>query len=102
MKKIIYLYLFINLFIPQTYASDNFYDLFMQGNKEEAILLLQDQAAAGNNDANYVLALLYNDASSINLCSIEDFCLGQNFSNYKEAKKIFVQLYQNHKDPRAA
>ena len=50
----------------------------------------------------YVLGLLYNDASTINLCAIDDFCLGQNFSNYKEAKKIFTQLYQNHNDPRAA
>ena len=58
MKKIIYPYLFSILIIPQTYASDNFYDLFMQGNKEEAILLLQDQVAAGSNDANYILALL--------------------------------------------
>ena len=76
MRKIIYIYLFSLLLIPKTYAADNFYDLFMQGNKEEAILLLQDQVASGNNDANYILALLYNDATTHRLCEIQDFCLG--------------------------
>ena len=121
MKKIIYIYLFSILFIPKTYASDNFYDLFMQGNKEEAILLLQDQVTSGNNDANYILALLYNDATTHRLCKIQDFCTGgyeteENVfdkengtfdyndytSNYKKAYEIFLQLYENEQDPRAA
>ena len=45
---------------------------------------------------------LYNDASSINLCKIDDFCIDENESNYKKAYEIFLDLYENDNDPRAA
>ena len=45
---------------------------------------------------------MYTDASSINLCQIDDFCLTQSLSNYKKAKQIYLDLYTNHNDPRAA
>ena len=103
MKKIFLLSLFIFSIIHSQIRADNVYDLLISGEREKGIAILRDLAENDNNkDAMYVLGLLYNDASSINLCSIDDFCLGQNFSNYKEAKKIFTQLYQNHNDPRAA
>lgn len=103
MKKILLLFLFIFSILHSQIRADNVYDLLISGEREKGILILRDLAENDNNkDAMYVLGLLYNDASSINLCSIDDFCLGQNFSNYKEAKKIFTQLYQNHNDPRAA
>ncbi len=83
--------------------AETVYDLLISGEREKGIAILRDLAENENNkDAMYVLGLLYNDASSINLCSIDDFCLGQNFSNYKEAKKIFTQLFQDFNDPRAA
>ena len=103
MKKILLLSLFIFSILHSQIRADNVYDLLISGEREKGIAILRDLAENDNNkDAMYVLGLLYNDASSINLCSIDDFCLGQNFSNYKEAKKIFTQLYQNHNDPRAA
>jgi tetratricopeptide (TPR) repeat protein len=103
MKKILLLSLFIFSILNSQSKAESVYDLLISGEREKGIAILRDLAENENNkDAMYVLGLLYNDASSINLCSIEDFCLGQNFSNYKEAKKIFTQLYQSHKDPRAA
>ena len=103
MKKIFLLSLFIFSILHSQIRAETVYDLLISGEREKGIAILRDLAENENNkDALYVLGLLYNDASTINLCSIEDFCLGQNFSNYKEAKKIFVQLYQSHKDPRAA
>ena len=103
MKKILLLSLFIFSILHSQIRADNVYDLLISGEREKGIAILRDLIENDNNkDAMYVLGLLYNDASSINLCSIDDFCLGQNFSNYKEAKKIFTQLYQNHNDPRAA
>ena len=103
MKKILLLSLFISSILHSQIRAENVYDLLISGEREKGITILRDLAENDNNkDAMYVLGLLYNDASSINLCSIDDFCLGQNFSNYKEAKKIFTQLYQNHNDPRAA
>jgi len=103
MKKILLLSLFIFSILHSQIRADNVYDLLISGEREKGIAILRDLAENDKNkDAMYVLGLLYNDASSINLCSIDDFCLGQNFSNYKEAKKIFTQLYQNHNDPRAA
>ena len=41
---------------------------------------------------------LYNDASSINLCKIDDFCIDENESNYKKAYEIFLDLYENDND----
>ena len=103
MKKIFLLSLFIFSILHSQIRAETVYDLLISGEREKGIAILRDLAEhESNKDAMYVLGLLYNDASSINLCSIEDFCLGQNFSNYKEAKKIFVQLNQSHKDPRAA
>ena len=103
MKKIFLLSLFIFSILHSQIRAETVYDLLISGEREKGITILRDLAENDNNkDAMYVLGLLYNDASSINLCSIDDFCLGQNFSNYKEAKKIFTQLYQNHNDPRAA
>ena len=103
MKKIFLLSLFIFSILHSQIRAETIYDLLISGEREKGIAILRDHAEnESNKDAMYVLGLLYNDASSINLCSIEDFCLGQNFSNYKEAKKIFVQLYQSHNDPRAA
>ena len=103
MKKILLLALFIFSILHIHSRAETVYDLLISGEREKGIAILRDLAENDNNkDAMYVLGLLYNDASSINLCSIDDFCLGQNFSNYKEAKKIFTQLYQNHNDPRAA
>ena len=103
MKKILLLSLFIFSILNSQSSAETVYDLLISGEREKGIAILRDLAENENNkDAMYVLGLLYNDASSINLCSIENFCLGQNFSNYKEAKKIFTQLYQSHNDPRAA
>ena len=103
MKKIFLLSLFIFSILHSQIRAETVYDLLISGEREKGITILRDLAVnETNKDAMYVLGLLYNDASSINLCSIDDFCLGQNFSNYKEAKKIFTQLYQNHNDPRAA
>ena len=103
MKKILILSLFFFSILHPQIRAETVYDLLISGEREKGITILRDLAENDNNkDAMYVLGLLYNDASSINLCSIDDFCLGQNFSNYKEAKKIFTQLYQNHNDPRAA
>ena len=103
MKKILLLSLFFFSILHFQIRAETVYDLLISGEREKGIAILKDLAENENNkDAIYVLGLLYNDASSINLCSIDDFCLGQNFSNYKEAKKIFTQLYQNYNDPRAA
>ena len=103
MKKIFLLSLFIFSIQHSQIRAENVYDLLISGEREKGIAILRDLVEnESNKDAMYVLGLLYNDASSINLCSIDDFCLGQNFSNYKEAKKIFTQLYEDYNDPRAA
>ena len=83
--------------------AENVYDLFATGKKEEAINVLKNIISTeSNSDAKYILGLLYNDASSINLCKIDDFCIDENESNYKKAYKIFLDLYENENDPRAA
>ena len=103
MKRILLSSLFIFSTLLYQTKAETVYDLLISGEREKGISILRDLVESENNkDAMYVLGLLYNDASSINLCNMEDFCLGQNFSNYKEAKKIFTQLYQSYKDPRAA
>ncbi len=103
MKKIFLLSLFIFSTLHSQTKADTVYDLLISGEREKGIAILRDLAEnESNKDAMYILGLLYNDASSINLCGLEDFCLSENFSNYKEARKIFTQLYQNYKDPRAA
>ena len=103
MKKILLLSLFIFSILHSQTKAETIYDLLISGEREKGIAILRDLVESENNkDAMYVLGLLYNDASSINLCSIDDFCLGQNFSNYKEAKRIFTQLYKDYNDPRAA
>ena len=102
MKKF---YTIISLFFilsQPTYASDNFYDLFMSGQKNEAIINLKKIVKNGNQDAEYIMGLLYNDASSLKLCGIEDFCISKNESNYDKAYEIFLNLYENNNDPRAA
>ena len=59
--------------------AENVYDLFATGKKEEAINVLKDIINyESNTDAKYILGLLYNDASSINLCKIDDFCIDEN------------------------
>jgi tetratricopeptide (TPR) repeat protein len=103
MKKILLLSLFIFSILYSQTKAETVYDLLISGEREKGIAILRDLVESENNkDAMYVLGLLYNDASSIDLCSTEDFCLGQNFSNYKEAKRIFTQLYKDYNDPRAA
>ena len=83
--------------------AENVYDLFATGKKEEAINVLKDVVNyESNTDAKYILGLLYNDASSINLCKIDDFCIDENESNYNKAYEIFLDLYENENDPRAA
>ena len=83
--------------------AENVYDLFATGQKEEAINVLKNIIKTDSNlDAKYILGLLYNDASSINLCKIDDFCIDENESNYKKAYEIFLDLYENDNDPRAA
>ena len=83
--------------------AENVYDLFATGQKEEAINVLKNIVKTDSNlDAKYILGLLYNDASSINLCKIDDFCIDENESNYKKAYEIFLDLYENDNDPRAA
>ena len=102
MKKF---YTIISLFFilsQPTYASDNFYDLFMSGQKNEAIINLKKIVQNDNQDAKYIMGLLYNDASSLKLCGIEDFCISENESNYDKAYEIFLNLYENNNDPRAA
>ena len=80
MKKILLLSIYIFSILHSQIWADNVYDLLISGEREKGIAILRDLAENDNNkDAMYVLGLLYNDASSINLCSIDDFCLGQNF-----------------------
>ena len=104
MNKLLLTTTFILLLISTVFSkAENVYDLFATGKKEEAINVLKDIANTElNTDARYILGLLYNDASSINLCKIDDFCIDQNESNYKKAYEIFLDLYENDNDPRAA
>ena len=95
--------LFIALVLTNNVRAENVYDLFATGNKEEAIQVLRNVIEKeSNSDAKYILGLLYNDASSINLCKIDDFCIDENESNYNKAYEIFLDLYENENDPRAA
>jgi tetratricopeptide (TPR) repeat protein len=104
MYKLLILILCLGVLVLGTNVkSENVYDLFATGNKEEAIKVLRNAIDKDSNpDAKYILGLLYNDASSINLCKIEDFCIDENESNYKKAYEIFLDLYENEDDPRAA
>ena len=95
--------LFIAFVLSNNVRAENVYDLFATGNKEEAIEVLRNVIdKESNSDAKYILGLLYNDASSINLCKIDDFCIDENESNYNKAYEIFLDLYENENDPRAA
>ena len=103
MKKIFYLIIIIIFFSSYSLKAESVYDLLVSGDREKAIDVLRYQSENENNlDAKYVLGILYTDASSINLCQIDDFCLTQSLSNYKKAKQIYLDLYTNHNDPRAA
>ena len=104
MKKLFIVFIYL-LFFSLTFSAkgENVYDLFATGNKEKAIQVLRNLVETkSNSDAKYILGLLYNDASSINLCEIDDFCIDENESNYKKAYEIFLDLYENENDPRAA
>ena len=79
---------FLLIFIQPTKASDNFYDLFMSGQKKEAIDKLNLLVINGDQDAKYIMGLLYNDASTLNLCDIKDFCVSENTSNYDKAYEL--------------
>ena len=103
MKKIFYLITVIIFSGNYSLKAETVYDLLISGDREKAIDVLRYQSENENNlDAKYVLGILYTDASSINLCQIDDFCLTQSLSNYKKAKQIYLDLYTNHNDPRAA
>ena len=103
MKKILYLITIIIFSGNYSLKAETVYDLLISGDREKAIDVLKYQSENENNlDAKYVLGILYTDASSINLCQIDDFCLTQSLSNYKKAKQIYLDLYTNHNDPRAA
>ncbi len=104
MNKFFIITTFILILISTTLSkAENVYDLFATGNKEKAIQVLRNLVETkSNSDAKYILGLLYNDASSINLCEIDDFCIDENESNYKKAYEIFLDLYENENDPRAA
>ena len=103
MKKIFYLIIIIIFSSSYSLKAESVYDLLVSGDREKAIDVLRDQSENENNlDAKYVLGILYTDASSINLCQIDDFCLTQSLSNYKKAKQIYLDLYTNYNDPRAA
>ncbi|MDC3154916.1 sel1 repeat family protein [Pelagibacteraceae bacterium] len=103
MKKIFYLIIIIIFSSGFSLKAETVYDLLVSGDREKAIDVLRYQSEKENNlDAKYVLGILYTDASSINLCQIDDFCLTQSLSNYKKAKQIYLDLYTNHNDPRAA
>ena len=103
MKKIFYLITIIIFFSSYSLKAESVYDLLVSGDREKAIDVLRYQSENENNlDAKYVLGILYTDASSINLCQIDDFCLTRSLSNYKKAKQIYLDLYTNHNDPRAA
>ena len=103
MKKILYLITIIIFSGNYSLKAETVYDLLISGDREKAIDALRYQSENENNlDAKYVLGILYTDASSINLCQIDDFCLTQSLSNYKKAKQIYLDLYTNHNDPRAA
>ena len=65
----------------------------MSGQKKEAIDTLNKLVSSGNHDAEYIMGILYNDASSLKLCAIKDFCVGENESNYDRAYQIFLNLY---------
>ena len=104
MKKLFIITIFVGVLSSAVLLkAENVYDLFATGKKEEAINVLKNIITTeSNSDAKYILGLLYNDASSINLCMIDDFCIDENESNYKKAYEIFLDLYENENDPRAA
>ena len=101
MKNFLIIIFFFICFQPIE-ASENFYDLFMSGQKKEAVNKLNNLVISGDQDAKYIMGLLYNDASTLNLCDIKDFCVSENNSNYDKAYEIFSDLYENENDPRAA
>ena len=100
--KNFFIIIFFFIFFQPIQASENFYDLFMSGQKKEAVNKLNNLVISGDQDAKYIMGLLYNDASTLNLCDIEDFCVSENNSNYDKAFEIFSDLYENENDPRAA
>ncbi len=103
MKKILLHYIIFISVISSQIEAETIYDMFVSGERLEAISILNKLSVEENNpDAQYVLGMLYTDASSINLCNVEDFCITKELSNYKKAKKIYENLFKEHKDPRAA
>ena len=100
--KNFFIIIFFFIFFQPIQASENFYDLFMSGQKKEAVNKLNNLVISGDQDAKYIMGLLYNDASTLNLCDIKDFCVSENNSNYDKAFEIFSDLYENENDPRAA
>ena len=100
--KNFFIIIFFFIFFQPIQASENFYDLFMSGQKKEAVNKLNNLVISGDQDAKYIMGLLYNDASTLNLCDIKDFCVSENNSNYEKAYEIFSDLYENENDPRAA
>ena len=51
-----------------------------------------------NLDAKYLLGMLYYDAQFLKLCDIKNFCI----NNKKKAYEIYIDLFENYNDPRAA
>ena len=74
MKKLFLLSLFIFSILQSQIRAETVYDLLISGEREKGIAILRHLVEnESNKDAMYVLGLLYNDASNINLCGIEDF-----------------------------
>ena len=96
-----FFFIFLILLTSNSFAGTA-YELYMSGNKANGIAKWQEDASNGNLSAKYVLGILYNDSAQLGLCDIQDFCIFNKFSNYKKAKKIFKELYDNEGDPRAA
>ena len=68
MKKIFLLSLFISSILNSQIRAETVYDLLISGEREKGIAILRDLSEnESNKDPMYVLGLLYNDASSINL-----------------------------------
>jgi TPR repeat protein len=103
MEKIVYLIINVQiiLFSLSFAYAETAYDLYMSGNKQEALVLWKEKADAGDASSKYIVGMLYNDAAQLGLCSIEDLCLFKKFSNYRKAKQIFEELFEED-DPRAA
>ena len=99
MKKILFLFFIL---VSSNTLANTAYDLYMSGNKAEGIAKWQDEAKNGNSAAKYIIGMLYNDSAQLGLCEIQDLCVFKKFSNYRKAKKIFEELYNEESDPRAA